>query len=143
MTENVTPSHAIQKSPRPIGVWILTVYALIFAGGAPVFASILLLISGNFAANVVSVLFSLPLSIAIVFSSIGAWQGKERARKSLLIFVTLHYAFIGLNNYLAISSGLFPDDMQPQLWARVIRGVLYPAVYIWYFNKISTREFYR
>lgn len=142
MSENVAFPQAPQKAARPIGVWILTIYALIFAGIAPLLLSVFLLMSGNAAGNEISILLSLPFSIGVITSAVGAWKGSEKARKSLLIFVTLHYALVALNNYLLINSGQVPDEEQTRLWGRVLRGFIYPAVYLWYFNKYTTKEFY-
>ena len=141
MAENVATPQVVQKT-RPTGVWILTIYALIFVGIAPLLLSIFMLISGNAAGSVFSVLLSLPISVGVIASAVGAWKGNEKARKSLLVLVTLHYVLIAINNYLFISSGQVPDDEQTRLWGRVLRGFIYPAVYIWYFNKYTTKEFY-
>lgn len=141
MAENLATPQAVQKT-RPTGVWILTIYALIFVGIAPLLLSVFMLISGNAAGSVFSILLSLPISIGVITSAIGAWKGSEKARKSLLVLVTLHYVFIAINNYIFISSGQVPDDEQTRLWGRVLRGFIYPAVYIWYFNKYTTKEFY-
>ncbi len=141
--ENSQPSQAAPKaSRRPPGVWILTVYAILLVGIAPLLLSLFLLVSGNSAGNIVSILLSLPLSIGIIISAIGVWQGKENARKSLLVLVTLHYVLIAINNSLLINSGQVSDEAQTQLWGRVIRGLLYPAIYIWYFNRYTIKEFY-
>ena len=141
MAENIAALQVAQKS-RPTGVWILTIYALIFVGIAPLLLSIFMLVSGNTAGSVFSILLSLPISIGVITSAIGAWKGSEKARKSLLVLVTLHYVLVAINNYLFISSGQVPDDEQTRLWGRVLRGFIYPAVYIWYFNKYTTKEFY-
>ena len=141
MEENITTPQVIQKT-RPTGVWILTIYALIFVGLAPLFLSIFVLITGNAAGNEVSILLSLPIGIGVISSAVGAWRGSERSRKSLLILVTLHYVLVAINNYFLINSGQVPDDEQSRLWGRVLRGFIYPAVYIWYFNKDTTKEFY-
>ncbi len=141
MAENVATPQVAQK-PRLTGVWILTIYALIFVGIAPLLLSVYMLISGNTAGNVFSILVSLPISIGVIASAIGAWKGIEKSRISLLVLVTLHYVFIAINNYIFISSGQVPDDEQTRLWGRVLRGFIYPAVYIWYFNKYTTKEFY-
>ena len=69
MAENLTPSHIIQKPRRPLGVWILTIYALVFAGIAPLLLSFFLLLSGNTAGNSISIFLSLPLSIGIIISA--------------------------------------------------------------------------
>jgi hypothetical protein len=142
MTETIVPSQAPQKAARPIGVWVLTVYALLFAGIAPLLLSLFLLVSGNSAGNSINIFLSLPLSIGIVISAIGAWQGKETARKSLLVLVTLNYVLIALNNFIMINSGQVPEEARTQFWGPVLRGVLYPAIYIGYFNKDTTKEFY-
>ena len=141
MTENLATPQLLQKS-RPTGVWVLTVYALVFVGIAPFLLSIFVLISGNSAGNEYSILLSLPISIGVILSAVGAWKGSERARKSLLVLVTVHYVFIAINNYLFIISGQAPDDEQIRSWGRVLRGFIYPAFYIWYFNKYTTKEFY-
>lgn len=141
MTENIAAPQVVQRN-RPTGVWLLTLYALIFVGIAPLLLSIFMLVSGNAAGSEFSILLTLPISIGAILSAIGAWKGKEKARISLLIFVTLNYAFIAINNFLLLRSGQVPDDEQTRLWARVIRGFIYPAVYIWYFNKFTTKEFY-
>ena len=143
MTENIAPSAVAHKVSRPIGVWILTVYALVFAGIAPLLLSLFLLVSGNSAGNQISLILSLPLSIGIIISAIGAWQGKEKARIPLLVLITLNYVLIAINNYVLLSSGAVPDEAQLQVWGRVIRDILYPAGYIWYFNSYTTKEFYR
>ncbi len=141
MAENIATPQVAQKT-RPTGVWILTIYALIFVGIAPLLLSVFMLISGNAAGSAFSILLSLPISIGVIASAIGGWKGSEKARKSLLVLVTLHYVFIAINNYIFISSGQVPDDEQTRLWGRVLRGFIYPAVYIWYFNKYTTKEFY-
>lgn len=142
MTDTLETSQNLQKPSRPTGVWILTIYALIFAGITPLLISVFALLSGNVAGEESSFLLSLPISIGVVTSAISAWKGSKRGRNSLLVFVTLHYALIGINNYLFISSGSIPDEEQTRLWGRVVRGFLYPAVYLWYFNQSTTKEFY-
>ena len=141
MVENLAPPQVVQKT-RPTGVWILTIYAMIFAGIAPVLLSLFILASGNAAGNVAGILFSLTVSIGVVASAIGAWKGNDHARKSLIFFVTLHYVLIAINNFILINAGEAPDEHMARLWARVLRGFLYPAIYIWYFTKTKTRDFY-
>lgn len=142
MAENLTSLQDIQKPSRPTGVWILTIYAMIFAGIAPLLLLAFLLISGNTDGNAMSVLLSLPISVGVIASAVGAWKGNNKARKSLLVFVTIHYVLVGINNYLLMNSGQVPDEMHARIWGRVFRGLLYPAIYIWYFNKYTTKEFY-
>lgn len=141
MEESLTAPKVGQKY-RPTGVWILTIYALIVVGILPLLLEIYLLVSGNAAGIVIGTLLSLLVSIGVIASAIGAWKGNEKARKSLLVLLTLHYVFVAINNYIFIGSGQVPDDEQARIWGRVLRGFVYPAVYIWYFNKYTTKEFY-
>ena len=141
MAEILVTSPVIQKT-RPTGVWILTIYAMIFAGIAPVLLSLFLLASGNAAGNVAGILFSLPVSIGVIASAIGAWKGKDNARKSLIFLVTLYYVLLAINNFILINSGQAPDEQLARLWGRVLRGFINPAIYIWYFTKTTTRDFY-
>src|SRR5919109_2944019 len=126
MSENIARPPASQTISRPIGVWVLTIYALLFAGIAPLLLSVFILISGNAPGNEIGILLSLPVSIGVITSAVGAWRGSERARKSLLIFVTLHYFLVALNNYLVITSGQVPDEEGTLLWGRVFRGFTFP-----------------
>ena len=142
MSENIARPPASQTISRPIGVWVLTIYALLFAGIAPLLLSVFILISGNAPGNEIGILLSLPVSIGVITSAVGAWRGSERARKSLLIFVTLHYFLVALNNYLVITSGQVPDEEGTLLWGRVFRGFTFPVIYLWYFNRDTTKEFY-
>ncbi len=141
MSENLAVPQAVQKS-RPTGVWILTIYALIFVGIIPSLLSVFMLVSGNAAGSGFSILMSLPISLGVIISAIGAWKGSERGRKFLLVLITLHYVFIFINNFLFILLGQVPDDEKIRLWGRVLRGLIYSAVYIWYFNKWTTKAFY-
>lgn len=142
MAENIAPPFAIGKPERPFGIWIFTIYALIFAGIAPLLLSIFLLFSGNTGGNTIGILFSIPLSIGVIITAIGAWQGNASSRKLLLILITLNYALIGINNFLELSFGEVPVEQVSRFWGRVLRGILYPAVYLWYFNRATTKAFY-
>lgn len=141
MENNLVYPQPVQKT-RPTGVWILTIYALIFVGLAPLMLSIFLLVSGNGSGGVLGVLLSIPISIGVLTSAINAWKGSEQARRFLLVFVTLHYVLIAINNYILIRSGQVPDGEQSQLWGRILRGIIFPAIYIWYFNKRKIKDFF-
>lgn len=144
MTEIIETNDEIIIRTRPLGVWILTIYALLFAGISVALGTYALLMGiAVEMGGTLAIIFSIVLDAIIVISAIGAWQGKETARKILLVFVTVHYVFIGINNYMLIQSGLpLPEELEVY-WGRVIRGVLYPAVYIWYFTRKTTREYYQ
>jgi hypothetical protein len=140
MTDVFIEKQERPRPARPLGVWILTIYALVFAGLAPLLLSLFVVVSGN---GDPSLLLSAPISIGVIVSAVRAWQGKEGGRRALLIFVLLHYVLVGINNFLMINSGQVPTEEQTRLWGRVLRGFLYPAFYFWYFNRDTTREFYK
>lgn len=135
-------SPSLARPNRPTGVWVLSLYALIFVGLLPALLGIYVLVSGQAAGNELDLLLALPISLGALISAYGAWKGDNRARKSLLFFVSLHYAFIALNNFLVIQSGQVPDDQLTTYWGRVLRVFVYPVLYIWYFTKPTTKEFY-
>jgi hypothetical protein len=135
-------SESVTVVKRPLGVWILTMYAVIFAGFAPLIVEIILLYSGGLGTNSVFLIFSILINASLIFYSAKTWQGNDRARKIFLILITINYVLIGLNNLAMLLSGQIPADEQTRLYGRVLRGVLYPAIFIWYFNRSNTKEFY-
>ena len=134
------------KLQRPTGVWILTIYAAIFAGIFPLVAVIALFVTGKGQAELgmtpIHLISSIGLAMGIIASAIGAWKGSQKAKMILLILITIHYLLIGLNNAYMLWSGLIPKQFQARVIGRVLRGLFYPAIYIWYFRKPSTQEFY-
>jgi len=134
-------SEFITKPKRPIGVWILSIYAIIFAGILPLLALFAIKRSG-FNLSVFEALFPIILAIGIIVSSIGTWQGSNKARISLMVLITVHYVLIAINNTSLLVSGSVRSDVQPQMIGRIIRGIFYPATYIWYFRRPTTMLFY-
>jgi hypothetical protein len=141
MEQRKSESSTVIK--RPLGVWLLTIYAAIFAGLAPLVLATVLLLSGNLGKNPVFPIISMLLNVSIIYYSVRTWQGNDRARKIFLILITANYVFIGLNNLILLLSEQVPVDEQTRLYGRVFRGVLYPAIFIWYFNRSKTKEFYQ
>ena len=138
-------SKPVVQGKRPLGVWILTGYAIVFTGLGPVIVAVMLLASGEARAaglGPIDWLLPLVLGICVTVAAIGAWRGNNRARIALVVLVTIHYVLIAINNLLFLGSGSIPDTRQVTMWGRVVRGVLYPAVYIWYFRRWETKEFY-
>ena len=158
MTANLTSIHKTSTIQRPIGVWILTFYALIFAGIAPLWNYIYWMASGNIpqllGGNQTANIFLFVLCTSIIIISVISWLGKEIARNVLLALITLYYIFIGINSFLFINSSEFiPYIMQTgnksfqfilqiKSWFPVFWGILCPAIYFWYFNRHSTKEFF-
>ena len=138
-------TESFVKGKRPLGVWILTGYALLFVGLAPIATAVVLYASSEAQAaglGIVDLLLPLVLGICTTIAAIGAWRGNNKARIALVVLVTINYVLIAINNLLMLSSGPIPESQQISAWGRVIRGVLYPAVYFWYFRRAETREYY-
>ena len=127
---------------RPLGVWFLTIYAAIFAGISPLVLSVGMLGSGGLGTNSVILIISMLLNASIIYYSFRTWQGNDRARKTFMILVTMNYLLIAVNNISFLLSGQLTSDDQTILFGRILRGVLYPAIYIWYFNRSTTKLFY-
>lgn len=146
MKENILQTNSQRNRERPLGVWLLTIYAVIFAGIFPLVAAVFLLMSGDtwdtFGINALSLIFSIILNVSIIVFAVGTWQGKNRARKALLVSITLYYVLVGMNNLLLVNSGQVPADQQARSWGRALRGMLYPAIYIWYFTQATTKDFF-
>ena len=143
MTENIASSQVASKRSRPFGVWIFTIYAFLFAGLAPLLLSIFVLFTGYAIENADRVLITIPINIAVIVNAFGAWQGKEKSRKFLLAFITINYVLIAVNNLWILAVGDFPPEQMNQYLGRIFRGILYPAIYFWYFNKATTKTFYQ
>ena len=126
---------------RPIGVWALTIYAGLFAGISPLIFNILLLVTGG-ADEPISLAFSILLNIGIIYFAFRTWQGKNWERKIFLIILTLYYLLIGLNNLLLFVTQPVPEDELFQVVGRILQGIFFPAIYIWYFNRSATKYFF-
>ncbi|MEN4013740.1 MAG: hypothetical protein AB1453_00455 [Chloroflexota bacterium] len=147
MIENSASTVVTPRPKRPLGVWFLTLYAIVFLGVAPlatmIYAAATSGVFSRLNVPAADLLLALALVIGVIVSGIGAWQGNDRARIVFLIFVSANYLLGGLNNFLLIESGQAPADQHAQLWGRVLRGLIYPAIFIWYFTRKSTLHFYK
>ena len=147
MENTQTISIESEKISRPFGVWILTIYGAIFAGIIPLIAYILVFLSGSSPVlsglNPLYLIFSIGLNIGITIFAIQTWMGKEKARKTFIVLISLNYLLLSINNFLIILSGQADSLEIMRLWGRVIRNLVYPALYIWYFNRSRTKEFFQ
>lgn len=137
----------IEIDKRPIGVWILTIFAGVMKGLFPL-AFIFLVILSKDSTLIVSLsplalIGNIGLGAGILGSAIAAWRGSNSGRILLLIFVTLVYSLVAYNNYQEFVSAYISKVLTPLEFARVLRGVLFPALYIWYFTQHKTIQFYK
>jgi len=132
---------------RPFGVWFLTIYAGILKGLIPFAFMFLVFLRGDsLGAELLpplAVIGNLALGVGTIWSAIAAWRGSNKGRIIFLVFVALVYGLVACNNYQVLASSYIPDSLKPAAIARVIRGVLFPVFYIWYFTRQKTLIFYK
>jgi len=133
-----------EPKERLLGIWILTLYAMVFAGLMPLTIELLLFFSrfGRDSGEIsyVTVFAGVALSLAIIVTSILTWKGNDRARFFFVFFVTGHYILIVLNGLLVQFSG-DPAAGLVNL-SRILMGVLIPPFYIWYFRRADVKQFF-
>lgn len=146
--------NLLSKKHRPLGVWILTIHALIFAGifplsgGGPIMA-----LRGEVAMfrsdSIPFLLLLAYLSIGIIVASILAWTGWELGGLIFLLLTSIFYLREGIDIFRWIISPYFwkisPWEIDDRIVSvfQFIGSILIPILYIWYFNKPSTRAFYK
>lgn len=132
------------KKHRPFGVWLLTIYALLYIGvDYPLPDEILSLgYTDMFSESAMRVKYVYVfLQIFVVFASILAWSGSEVGRKFFSFFVLLY--FLGDGIYQFDWFTWIPDLDNVRMSINYVTDFVFPLLCIWYFNKPSTKEFFR
>lgn len=150
MSNNIINKNLLSKKHRPLGVWILTLHALLFAGSNLLLSDSFLVLKGEVAMfrsdRVPRMLLWAYLNIGIIIASILTWAGWEPGRVFFLVLTATFHLDQGIGTFLWITHrdfGKAPMGNQIDSWLGFIGDILIPLLYIWYFNKISTREFYK
>jgi VIT1/CCC1 family predicted Fe2+/Mn2+ transporter len=136
------PNGIVQK--RPLGVHILTALNVIISGLFPILAAVAFVLqSGTDLFNVVLTLIQVGFAGAIIWSSIGAWRGDDRARRTLLGVMTAYYLL-----QIATSVGLLVALGVTELaLARVLgltaRSLFWISINRWYFSRPQTLAWYQ
>jgi hypothetical protein len=131
---------------RPLGVWILTLYTIFMNGFFPLFEDPYLLLIGDSAFinpdQAPQIIFGGIVNVFFVIVSFLAWKGMKIGRTAIWVLVTIYYEsiafFILLPKTVKLPILRFASAWEQQLWF-----ILIPVLYIWYFNKRSTKEFYK
>jgi hypothetical protein len=130
---------------RPFGVWVLTLYALLWGVFILFFTGVWNILQGYTALynpKEVPVYYVYAfLSISIIITSILTWGGLEVGRKAFLVVITIF--FLG---HLITEFGWgtqVPDLDDVGGWLLYITDIVLPLLCIWYFNRPSVKEFYR
>jgi len=136
-------SRMVVPTKRPLGVTLITLHALIFAGVLPLFLKFWLLASGNFNGDDV-IVFALSLMIhaLILPIAIATWSGHDRARVAFMVLIGLNYA---IDVYVNFDAAMLPNltrgaSRQMQLIA--LRSTLWGMFVIWYFLRDKTRAWF-
>lgn len=147
VNKNISP-----KIHRPFGVWILTIHALIVALFIFEINSSIMVLKGEvamFASNEVPLMLLVAyLCIGIIIVSFLAWIGWEPGRIFFLVLTSIFYLWLGIGIFSWITNPYFwkiaPWEVDDRIISvfQFIGCMLSPILYIWYFNKPSTRAFY-
>ena len=143
------------KKHRPLGVWILTIHASIIALIIFGANNSILVLKGEVAMfasdDVPFMLLWAYLCIGIIIACFLTWIGWEPGRIFFLVLTSIFYLGAGENILSWITNSHFwkilPwetiwDQIVPTIF-QFIGCIMSPVLYIWYFNKPSTRAFYR
>jgi len=145
MSINKIPSEGKTKKRRPFGVWVLTLYALLWGVFILFLTDVWNVLQGYTAlykSSEVPVYYVYAfLSISIIITSILTWGGWEVGRKAFLVVVTLFFLGDIIDNYGW--GTLIPDSDDMGGWFLYITDIVFPLLCIWYFNKPSVKEFFR
>jgi hypothetical protein len=141
MPINKTHVEGKTKKRRPFGVWVLTLYALLWGVFILFFTGVWNILQGYTALynpKEVPVYYVYAfLSISIIITSILTWGGLEVGRKAFLVVITLF--FVG-NLITEFGWGTqVPDSGDVEGWLLYITDIVLPLLCIWYFNKPSVK----
>jgi hypothetical protein len=145
MSINKIHSEGKATKHRPLGVWVLTLYALLWGVFILFLTDVWNILQGYTALynpKEVPVYYVYAfLSISIIITSILTWGGLEVGRIPFLVIVALCFFGDIIDNY---GWGmLIPDSDDVLGWVLYITDFVFPILCIWYFNRPSVKEFYR
>lgn len=136
-------THNHSQEPRPLGVWVLTVCAAVFAGILPLLGSLAYMLIPDLGGNMLLMLVTAGLSIAVLGAAVGAWQGNDTARLALVGLASLFYLLLAITNFYTATSDFVVEDVQRKALMTGIRSLLWIPLYVWYFLRAKTVRWYR
>ena len=141
---SATFSRGGGQTARPIGVWILTICAALFAGILPLIGSLAaVFVFPEMGMSTPLMLVAAGLSLAIFGSAVGAWQGSDGARLALVVLITLFYLLLSITNFYNATNDFLPADVQRKAAMTGIRSLLWIPLYLWYFLRAKTVAWYQ
>lgn len=128
---------------RPLSVWIITLWNIVFAGGVPlvVTLSVLTLDVQQVGARppLPEAFFSLGMALTLIVVSAGAWLGREWGRRGMLALVVVHYGWYAYRNLLL---GLAYGAAGQIFWARMLWALLWLGLNFFYLGRPEARAFF-
>lgn len=145
MSINKTYVEGKTKMFRPFGIWALTLCALLYSVFNLFFTGVWNVLKGYtalYSEKEVPIYYVYAfLSILVIVASVLTWGGLEVGRKSFLVVIALY--FLGDMIYNFGWGTWIPDSGDVLGWTIYISDFVFPILCIWYFNRPSTKEFYR
>lgn len=122
---------SIAMKPSPVGSKLLSIYAIVFAGVVP--GALLVTATVNGVISLPYAFGNIALRIAIIYFGVRVFLGDYSATIAFALLVALNY--LGLTTINVWSMNDLPPDSRATQMAipRMIRGVLFASVYIWYY----------
>jgi hypothetical protein len=130
---------------RPFGVWVLTPIVLIFFGLLPLSQEPYYLLMGY--TDMINmdhapiIIFGAWMNLGFIAASVFAWKGVEIGRVAIWVLITIYLESAVIMNFRPLFTTSILQD--PGSWIEQGFFMLLPVIFIWYFNKRSTREFYK
>ena len=122
-------SSDVQATNRPVGVWIATVYAGLFAGVLPL-AVVAFLTFGpgdlSFVVSGLELAFAALLGLGIIAAAIGTWRGSSTSRYLLVLLVVIHYGLVAYQNYRLADAEMVGAGL-PRAMGRIITAAMIAA----------------
>ncbi len=130
---------------RPVGVWIMTILNIVISGIFPIITAVAyLFLSAEPSSPLDLGLVALQgvLGGVIMWASIGAWRGKETARRTLLTtLIGFHSLQILSNAVILIFAGV-PPQFLPRFLGAVVRSLFWISINRWYFRCPHVRAWF-
>lgn len=124
----------------PIGSRLLSAYAVLFAGLAPL-ALLITAVSNGISVRLIP---TLTLAVLVIYFGVRVLLGHARYVVPFALIVIVHYLGISVGNMLSYDS--YPTDSRAYQMAipRILRGILFAGVYCWYYLlRKKTRDAFR
>lgn len=133
---NATYGRTVPRGARPLGVWILTGFAIVYAGIVPII-NVFLIPDPN-----ILTMLAAGLGIAVIGAAIGAWQGSDRARLVFMVLMLVYYGLLAYSTFAVVGEAI--EASVRSRYLRVgIRSLLWIPIYLWYFLRPKTLAWYR